>query len=293
MPSLDQSCDEQSLRNALLGLEKHVSTYCHSHDIGSPPHDAPSFFSLPPGLEATNGVRRSNGSHPRSSTPTQFWEVTDSPEIVSLPGASKAATHSDVRPKLLRSSPRRPPPPPPPPQAQSTPVHHNACPTVPSGPPPPPPPPPPPVPMMVPHGVRGTGQFAGSQPKRPTEEPRQREQPQAPLPGNLLDDIASIGRANLRTTSRARSPGGTPLKQGQKLVIASNNDVLQRALLNRFQSIHCTPKRYSHSSDRSSFDASAAWSDINGSVDIVDPDITGSELSSGFMRNASKTSTAV
>ena len=108
---------------------------------------------------------------------------------------------------------------------------------------------------------------------------------ECPLTGdrrNLLDEIASSGQAILRRTSRPKSPGGTPVKHSRnRLTLTGNTDVLQRALINKFRSLHSTPIRHPSPSgggvgDRSgSFDLSSAWSDINGSCTVYeDPDMS-------------------
>ena len=101
---------------------------------------------------------------------------------------------------------------------------------------------------------------------------------------HLLEEIASSGQSILRRTSRPKSPGGTPIKHSRnRLTLTGNTDVLQRALINRFRSLHSTPIRHPSPSeggglggDRSgSFDLSNAWSDINGSCAVYeDPDLS-------------------
>ena len=114
-----------------------------------------------------------------------------------------------------------------------------------------------------------------------------------------MEEITSVGRGNLRPTQRARSPGGTPINKSRKMTVSSNNDLLQRALLKKFRSMHSTPMRQNSPSEPSSFDVSNAWSDINNSLDFADPDITtcSSNVTSGFLHcsdvNASRRSTAV
>lgn len=122
---------------------------------------------------------------------------------------------------------------------------------------------------------------------------------------NLMMEISSVGQTVLKRTNCPRSPGGTPIRTsfmsnlgGHCGTIAtlssnhhlqhSNTDMLQRALLAKFRSLHSTPLRQRHSYQQhdcsGSFDFSSAWSDINSSVQLYeDPDITNTSTSlSGF-----------
>ena len=95
----------------------------------------------------------------------------------------------------------------------------------------------------------------------------------------LMDEIATVGQSILRRTSRPKSPGGTPIKHSRnRLTLTGNTDMLQRALISKFRSLHSTPIRH-HSPagvDKSgSLDLSNAWSDINSSCAVYeDPDLS-------------------
>ena len=139
--------------------------------------------------------------------------------------------------------------------------------------------------------------------KRRSVDPDGKKKEDAParndeLTKGLMEEITSIGQKNLRSIERPRSPGGTPAKMSRRLTLSSNTDMLQRALISKFRSLHSTPIRQgSTTSDSSTFDFSNAWSDINSSVDFEDPDITASNLPSDLVNgsdpNASRHSTAV
>lgn len=102
---------------------------------------------------------------------------------------------------------------------------------------------------------------------------------------NLMDEITSAGRSVLRRTSRPKSPGGTPMKLSRnRLTLTGNTDMLQRALISKFRSLHSTPIRRCSpvGVDKSgSFDTSNAWSDINSSCAVYeDPDLSSTPPSS-------------
>lgn len=107
---------------------------------------------------------------------------------------------------------------------------------------------------------------------------------------NLLDEISSMGHSVLKRTSRPRSPGGTPVKATPTTSTAtskplpsshSDSDMLQRALLSKFRSLHSTPlqqqSRPHHPDYSSSLDFSNAWSN---SLAYEDPDISTSPFGS-------------
>lgn len=97
----------------------------------------------------------------------------------------------------------------------------------------------------------------------------------------LMDEIASAGQSILRRTTRPKSPGGTPIKVSRnRLTLTGNTDMLQRALITKFRSLHSTPIRH-HSpaagatGKSGSFDLSSTWSDINSSCAVYeDPDLS-------------------
>lgn len=119
---------------------------------------------------------------------------------------------------------------------------------------------------------------------------------------SLLDEISSIGQQHLRRTNKARSPGGTPIKHSKnRLTLTNNSDMLQRALISKFRSMHtsstpikgaagvrsATQLLGSADEKSGSFDVSSAWSDINNSVAYEDPDITAtssSGITSGWLQ---------
>ena len=95
----------------------------------------------------------------------------------------------------------------------------------------------------------------------------------------LMDEIATVGQSILRRTGRPKSPGGTPIKHTRnRLTLTGNTDMLQRALISKFRSLHSTPIRHQSPAgvDKSgSLDLSNAWSDINGSSTAYeDPDLS-------------------
>jgi len=143
------------------------------------------------------------------------------------------------------------------------------------------------------------GSFDGSNKEKTTAPPRQEGERK-----NLLREISNVGQRALKSTKRPRSPGGTPVHRPNSSETVGegavkncamismnspsyshcqqhkNTDLLQKALLAKFRSLHSTPIRhlgngrqqldYSHS-----FDLSSAWSEINSSVQVYDdPDIT-------------------
>lgn len=173
----------------------------------------------------------------------------------------------------------------------------------PNSPPTPRPPTPPPLPininqMLVGKGTLGTVQFSGNRSNnseianssnssnKTTEapDPSLEEGPSGHERKNLMEEI-SLGQSVLRRTTRARSPGGTPIKATKnRLTLTGNTDMLQRALISKFRSLHSTPiQNGAVDQDQlgESFDFSNTWSDINNSVAYDDPDLT-TTSSSGF-----------
>jgi hypothetical protein len=95
----------------------------------------------------------------------------------------------------------------------------------------------------------------------------------------LMDEIATVGQSVLHRTGRPKSPGGTPIKHSRnRLTLTGNTDMLQRALISKFRSLHSTPIQHRSPAgvDKSgSLDLSNAWSDINGSSTVYeDPDLS-------------------
>lgn len=195
-----------------------------------------------------------------------------------------------------------------------------------ASPPPIPPSPPPPhletispthMVMPIKGGVVGTVQFAGmttnaappSRQSAATTWKRRlfgigKDEPDKGVPAaisvrtedrqNLLDEISTMGHAVLKCTSRLRSPGGTPVKithTNSQAPTSNNSDMLQRALLTKFRSLHSTPlsqSRSVHQDYSASLDFSNAWSDVNASQVFEDPDISASSLSGlAFSKNDS------
>lgn len=155
-------------------------------------------------------------------------------------------------------------------------------------------------------GVTGTVQFAGMAPAA-ISTPSQstvsswkkrlfgfgRDEPDTGVPvrtedrKNLLDEISTMGHAVLKTTNQPRSPGGTPVKVtcGVNQVSSTgttgnNSDVIQRALMTKFRSLHSTPLHQSRLFHSGSMDVSSAWSDLNASLVFDDPDISASSFAS-------------
>ena len=109
----------------------------------------------------------------------------------------------------------------------------------------------------------------------------------------LMDEISSVGQSVLRRTTRARSPGGTPIKHSKnRLTLMGNTDMLQRALISKFRSLHSTPIQnglVDHDrGEEESFDFSNTWSDVNNSVAYDDPDLSVTS-NSGLCSNQSGT----
>lgn len=284
--------DEMRLKEALLSLERHLTQYCKSHQIDSPPPKAEPFRSLPPRLTVNQaeGLSDTQSVSDQISPMSPILEVPDGPKITPLPIAT---SHNGVVAHPLQ---------------QPTTVEPKLTLEI------PPPPPPPPLPIHG--GALGTVQFSGA--KRQAQSPpkpstvgggRSKRKlslnlttdfpsppPSQTYSKGLMDEIASVGKRNLRPTNRPRSPGGTPVKASKRTItMTGNNDMFQRALINKFRSLHSTPIQQSVVYESGSFDFSNAWSDINGSID--DPNITTSDLPSGLLHgpdpNASKRSTAV
>ena len=284
--------DEMRLKEALLSLERHLTQYCKSHQIDSPPPKAEPFRSLPPRLTVNQaeGLSDTQSVSDQISPMSPILEVPDGPKITPLPIAT---SHNGVVAHPLQ---------------QPTTVEPKLTLEI------PPPPPPPPLPIHG--GALGTVQFSGAKrqaqpPPKPftvgagrskrklsltltTDSPS--PPPSQTYSKGLMDEIASVGKRNLRPTNRPRSPGGTPVKASKRTItMTGNNDMFQRALINKFRSLHSTPIQQSVVYESGSFDFSNAWSDINGSID--DPNITTSDLPSGLLHgpdpNASKRSTAV
>ena len=302
VPALDGSSEEMRLKDALLTLEHQVTDYCRSHCIGSPPNGVAPVHSL---ARHGTGAKLDSFSSSTEGTPTctSTLDVPDGPvsENASLSANPSQPSHS-VSNRLHQL----------PPFGSFSPTQRSPSADASSVPPPPPPPPP-----IVPIGsAMGTAQFAGAKrpvtlpkeaignpSKRRSADPDTREDNDDPvrndeLTKDLLEEITSIGQKNLRSIERPRSPGGTPAKVTRRLTLSSNTDMLQRALISKFRSLHSTPIRQaSTASESSTFDFSNAWSDINSSVDYEDPDITASnlpsDLTNGSDPNASRQSTAV
>ena len=296
---MEGSMDEMRLKDALLSLERHVTQYCRSHQIATPPPYVEPFRSLPPHLGRTHahGLGAPHSDSELIPTLSPILEVPDGPEMASLPVVT---SHNGLAGHQQASHLPQPP---------LTLVSQQAAtgePTLPLA--IPPPPPPPPLPIRRGSGAVGTVQFSGvkrqiqSSPMDPSGGCTKRKpsldltmDTPPVLTKGLMDEIASVGRRNLRPTNRPRSPGGTPSKASKRLTLTGNNDPLQRALISKFRSLHSTPIRQSVIHESGSFDFSNAWSDINNSVD--DPNITTSDLASGLLHgsdpNASKRSTAV
>ena len=284
--------DEMRLKEALLSLERHLTHYCKSHHIASPTPKAEPFRSLPPRLTVNHaqGLSDTHSDSDQISTVSPILEVPDGPEVTPLPVATShngVVTHPLIQQPTtadLKLSLEIPPPPPPPP-------------------------------LPIRGGTLGTVQFSGTKRQvQPTPKPsmvgsgRSKRKlslnlttdtpsppPSQTYSKGLMDEIASVGKRNLRPTNRPRSPGGTPVKASKRItMMTGNNDMFQRALINKFRSLHSTPIQQSSMYQESgSFDFSNAWSDINGSID--DPNITTSDLPSGLLHssdpNASKRST--
>lgn len=284
--------DEMRLKEALLSLERHLTQYCKSHQIDSPPPKAEPFRSLPPRLTVNQaeGLSDTQSVSDQISPMSPILEVPDGPKITPLPIAT---SHNGVVAHPLQ---------------QPTTVEPKLTLEI------PPPPPPPPLPIHG--GALGTVQFSGAKrqaqpPPKPSTVGGGRSKrklslnlttdspsppPSQTYSKGLMDEIASVGKRNLRPTNRPRSPGGTPVKASKRTItMTGNNDMFQRALINKFRSLHSTPIQQSVVYESGSFDFSNAWSDINGSID--DPNITTSDLPSGLLHgsdpNASKRSTAV
>lgn len=219
-----------------------------------------------------------------------------------------------------------------PPRQQLPPPRPLLPPAPSTSPPPLPPSPPPDTPspthrvMSMKGGVAGTVQFAGMATK--TAPPPQRSAvttwkkrlfgigKDEPDKGgaavsvrtedrqNLLNEISSMGHAVLKRTNRLRSPGGTPVKEvcTNPPPDSTNSDMLQRALMTKFRSLHSTPlshSRFTQHDYSTSLDFSNAWSD---SQVFEDPDISASSVSglatsrndsSKISNNAHNGSTAV
>lgn len=168
----------------------------------------------------------------------------------------------------------------------------------PNTPPTPQPPTPPPLPInpnLLGGGTVGTVQFSGTRSNdseltstssnldeaynSEAPDPSFGECPSGHERKNLMDEISSVGQSVLRRTSRARSPGGTPIKASKnRLTLTGNTDMLQRALISKFRSLHSTPIQNAptdHDQEHGeSFDFSNTWSDINNSAAFDDPDLT-------------------
>ena len=285
--------DEMRLKEALLSLERHLTQYCKSHHIDSPTPKAEPFRSLPPRLTVSHaqGLSDTHSDSDQISTVSPILEVPDGPEVMPLPVAT---SHNGVVAHPLIQQP--------------TTADLKLSLEI------PPPPPPPPLPIRG--GTLGTVQFSGTKRQaQPTPKPstvgggRSKRKlslnlttdtpsppPSQTYSKGLMDEIASVGKRNLRPTNRPRSPGGTPVKASKRItMMTGNNDMFQRALMNKFRSLHSTPIQQGVIHESGSFDFSNAWSDINGSID--DPNITTSDLPSGLLHgsdpNTSKRSTAV
>ena len=123
---------------------------------------------------------------------------------------------------------------------------------------------------------------------------------------NLLEEISSVGHTVLKRTDRPRSPGGTPVRLSANEDQAflgqggGNTDMIQRALMTKFRSLHSTPlgqPHLLHHDCSGSLDFSSAWSDLNASIVFEDPGIsaditTTSTLSSGLASNNQSKSSA-
>lgn len=125
---------------------------------------------------------------------------------------------------------------------------------------------------------------------------------------NLLEEISAVGHTILKRTDRPRSPGGTPVRlpvnedQAFLGLGGGNTDMIQRALMTKFRSLHSTPlgqqPHLLHHDCSGSLDFSSAWSDLNASVIFEDPGIsaditttcTSSSLSGLASNNQSKSS---
>lgn len=132
-----------------------------------------------------------------------------------------------------------------------------------------------PVPINVSTAIDRSSVGATSMvhPDPPMECPSSEERQQ------LMEQIATVGQSVLRRTGRPKSPGGTPIKHSRnRLTLTGNTDMLQRALISKFRSLHSTPIQHQSPAgvDKSgSLDLSNAWSDINGSSTAYeDPDLS-------------------
>ena len=107
------------------------------------------------------------------------------------------------------------------------------------------------------------------------------------MPKDLLEEIVSIGQRNLKQT-----PQGAPRTPTKHLKPLGNNELLQRALMNKFKTLHSTPIHQRDSYEESSCE----WSGVNCSLNFEDPDITNgglvSPVPSGVL-DASRRSTAI
>ena len=157
------------------------------------------------------------------------------------------------------------------------------------------------------------GSYLGSDEEEMTAPLRQRGDRK-----HLMLEISNIGRSTLKQTNRPRSPGGTPVRPPNSSEAVGgggvkncgmismnspsyshcqqqrNSDLLQKALLAKFRSLHSTPIKQKGNGRQldysNSFDLSSAWSEINSSVQVYDdPDITSTSTFNPSTQSSSKT----
>ena len=292
MPPLCNTQEEVTLRETLLNLEKQIASYCHHNNIPSPP-PSPTQLSAAHPFNALPPVNLWVPPEESEREKLLVSEMSLEPPTTALNKENGAQPYNGGGPCLSSAKPDRPPLP----RMRGGylngrglgsgyegRLHANS--------PPPPPPPPLPSSSALSGGVRGTVQFIGA--LRPPEAPKEKElkmpsvsrvstlppEDKLPLKKDILAEISSVGQSALRRTTRARTPGGTPVKSS--LRYREPADSLQHALLTKFQAFHSTPVRQGAGS---ALDFSSTWSDVySPSVDFADPDITAGDSTSDFQR---------
>ncbi len=199
------------------------------------------------GTTTTTTTTGTGTATPNNSSSSNYEVAMKSDQIDLIKGCP---TNISIQPHIPPVSPVSPPPLPP-----SPPFHLSLLPTIPNN--------------KVMRGALGTIQFAGmsfntssarqslrlEEDKLGDMETDETDNKEMSEPSdsssasgnekkrkNLMDEILLIGQGVLKRTDRPKSPGGTPFKASRnRLTLTDNTDVIQRALIFKFRSLHSTP----------------------------------------------------